>query len=529
MTECDEMFRELDEFVTLGFLNKEQVEILNARRKRVSWSRIEDEFDLSGPTALTHCLVRTARARPWLSGMEGGGDSYLSPADEDLFKDHISSACDEINCVTSHVAMALAYNLAKRRASRARKILIEANSEKLLPHVPEPGPPSRPWLNSVCASIDVRICRGQELELARRLYCDRDVVTEWFLRFSTMFARSPQLLFNMDETYITAKKTLHVLAPQTLQPLVTAMPVVPHMTGAVTISATGQRIRPLIILPKKKTLRSLENFTDSAYFASSTSGWMTKNIFRFFAMIFVSEISFLRLRWPRELRDEPVLLFLDGHPSRWDYQANLLFWLFNIDVLTFPGHCTHLLQMFDISVASPLKTEFKKQMVASGFSKFLESLASSDLTVCKKSTTTETRSAMIDCFISACDKICSRANCRSAFAAAGVSPYCPERVLESQYAMEPPVDGVFPRRSGKANCRWLTSEESLQEMFTEENGRPITIDDLKADIGKICADLQTASLDRGMALSSPPELLINIDDNRLHRLIRISELHAGRS
>ena len=139
MTECDEMFRELDEFVTLGFLNKEQVEILNARRKRVSWSRIEDEFDLSGPTALTHCLVRTARARPWLSGMEGGGDSYLSPADENLFKDHISSACDEINCVASHVAMALAYNLAKRRASRARKILIEANSEKLLPHVPEPG------------------------------------------------------------------------------------------------------------------------------------------------------------------------------------------------------------------------------------------------------------------------------------------------------------------------------------------------------------------------------------------------------
>ena len=55
----------------------------------------------------------------------------------------------------------------------------------------------------------------------------------------------------MDETYVSAKRCLHCLVPQSLQPLVTAMPVVPHMTGAVKINAIGLPVKPLIIIPKK--------------------------------------------------------------------------------------------------------------------------------------------------------------------------------------------------------------------------------------------------------------------------------------
>ena len=99
-------------------------------------------------------------------------------------------------------------------------------------------------------------------------------------------------------------------------------------------------------------MRSLEHFTDSIYRASSRSGWMTKSLFRFFAMWFIAEISH-RAHWPKEIRDEPVLLLCDGHPSRWDFKANLLFCLFNIDGLTYPGHCSHFLQTSDVAVANP--------------------------------------------------------------------------------------------------------------------------------------------------------------------------------
>ena len=466
--EWAEMKKELRELVAEGLLTRVQVDIVCARRKGVSYEDIEHQFDVSGPTALCHCLVRTARGMPWWPGMKGGADEYLCPGDEKRFKEYILAACNEVNCVTAHVALALAFTIAKNRASRARKLLVAIGSEKLVPNVRDAEAPSRSWINSVCRRIQVKICRGQELEVARRLYCDRETVISWFLQFSTMFDRSPLLMFNMDETYMTAKRTVHCLAPTAMRPLVTAMPVVPHMTGVVTVSATGERVKPLIILPRKKTLRSLEVFGNDAYFAGSTAGWMTKAIFRYFAMIFVAEVSFLRTRWPKELQDEPVLLFVDGHPSRWDFRANLLFYLFNIDVVTFPRHCSHLLQMFDVAVANPLKTEFKKLMTSASFENFLENLDVANLSNLQKKSISEVRSNMIDCFISACQTVCSRSNCRSAFAATGVFPYCPARALDNQLVMEPPSDGIFPRRSGKANSKFLTSEESLAAMFQEE-------------------------------------------------------------
>ena len=170
-------------------------------------------------------------------------------------------------------------------------------------------------------------------------------------------------MFNMDETQLSFRKRMKVLCERSQRPLTTALPPLPHMTGAVTINGRGHRIRPLVILPNKKTLRSLEEFDGSMFFASSSSGWMTKVIFRYFAMIFVSELQVIRLRLPPEIRNEPALLFVDGHSSRLDFRANLILWLFNVDCLSFPGHTSHLLQMFDVCVASPLKQEFQKEMM----------------------------------------------------------------------------------------------------------------------------------------------------------------------
>ena len=113
-------------------------------------------------------------------------------------------------------------------------------------------------------------------------------------------------MFNMDETYITAKKKLHCLTTGQ-QSNLTSFPVSPHMTGVVTVHAGGERIRPMIILPNKKTMRGLDFIGSDAFLASSGSGWMTKPLYRYYAMTSVSELSFLRSKWPPELRDETVL------------------------------------------------------------------------------------------------------------------------------------------------------------------------------------------------------------------------------
>ena len=505
MVDIEPLLAELRELAVREVLSREQIEILEARASKKTYEAVQTEFHVSGANALVHCLVRTACARYWSRGMKGGTDSYLAPPDEERFRCFVTSACDEVNYLTSHVALSVALQLNRDRISRARQVLVAIGCDKLTVHLPEPEMPSRSWLNSVCAALDIKICRSQELELARRIFCDRDTITDWFVRFSTLFNRPIELMFNMDETYLTSKRLLHCLTPADRQPLVCSLPVVPHITGVVTVHGGGHRVRPMVIVPKKKTLSTLEAFKDLVYIGSSTTGWMTKHLFRFYALTFVAELSRIRLQLPAHLRDEPVLLFLDGHPSRWDFRANLVFWLMNVDVLTFPGHCSHLLQMFDVAIASSLKSELKKELSEAGFRDFLENLNVADFCVKRKKTAAEMRSLLIESFFTAYEKVVTRKNCRASFRATGVSPYDPTRVLHSQYAVDPPNGAIFPTRTGRANSRWLTSDEALRAMFAEEFGREITPPDLEADIAQIYGELREASFDQGIPPGDTPE------------------------
>ena len=515
---------ELEELANSGFLSKIQVELLRARSESASYETLISRFSLSGPVPVVHGLVRTAAARFWCPGYGGGGDSYLSPADWSRFSELIEGAANELNCVPTDVALSLAQRLRDDRISRARRALLSVDCKRLVSHLPNPQLPSRPWLADLCKELEITICRAQEIELLRRLYCDQETITAWFVRLSVLFDRPLELMFNMDETYVTAKKRLHCLTTSGHMPIMTALPVAPHMTGAVTVHGGGWRMRPLLILPKKKTMRSLEQFERQAYFSSSTTGWMTKNCFRYYAITFVAQLSFLRASWPENLRDESVLLFVDGHSSRYDFVANLIFWLFDVDVVCFPGHSSHLLQMFDVSLASPLKAEYKRELMARQFTGFLESLNAADVSVRRKLTLKELRSNMIESFLMASDKVFTKSNCQKSFEATGIVPYCPERVLFSNLAVEPTIEGVYNRRSGKANGQWLTSDECLMQMFRDENGRDLTEADLKVSLAEICRNLQEAGLDQGLMLGPVPEILIRRQNSTLFQLCRANEL-----
>lgn len=237
---------------------------------------------------------------------------------------------------------------------------------------------------------------------------------------------------------------------------------------------------------------------------------------------FVAELQMIRLRLPPELRHEPVLLFLDGHPSRWDFYANLIFWTFNVDVVTFPGHCSHLLQMFDVCIASPLKIELKKELTASRFSSFLATLRPEDFRTNRKQNAREMRLLLIESFFTAFERVCTHKNCRSSFQETGISPYNPDVVLSSPYTMEPPAEGLFPKRQGPASAKWLTSDESLQEMFRHEFGRDLTPNDLRMNRARVYEDLKNADIKYGRPLSEPPDILV--EQSGIYRLAKVIEL-----
>ena len=61
-------------------------------------------------------------------------------------------------------------------------------------------------------------------------------------------------------------------------------------------------------------------------------------------------------------------------------------------------------------------------------------------------------------------------------------------------------------------------------MFREEFGREITPEDLQADISKIYEEIKNSNLDQGIPLSEAPDLLIEVNQERIYKLCSVGEL-----
>jgi hypothetical protein len=109
----------------------------------------------------------------------------------------------------------------------------------------------------------------------------------------------------------------------------------------------------IIILKELKSLKSLTNYIYLIFFASSSSGWITGDLFLMFPIDFCAQSSVYRLSLPPNLFEEPALLILAGHISRANITGLMIFCLINVDVLILPSPTTHVLQLFDVGIAFP--------------------------------------------------------------------------------------------------------------------------------------------------------------------------------
>lgn len=91
------------------------------------------------------------------------------------------------------------------------------------------------------------------------------------------------------------------------------------------------------------------------FIASQCSGWMTNKLFTAFVVYFVATMSTYRLELPAELQDKTIYLLVDNRPSRCNSTAVEFLANHNIKIITFPGHCTYVMQPYDVGVASTFK------------------------------------------------------------------------------------------------------------------------------------------------------------------------------
>ena len=182
-------------------------------------------------------------------------------------------------------------------------------------------------------------------------------------------------------------------------------------------------------------------------------------------------------------------------------------YLFDVQLVLIPPHTSHLLQPFDVVVASPLKNYFKEELVSQKFNNYIQN----GIDIIKQ-TRRELRDSLIHSFINSLRKSCTIENIQSGFRQAGIVPINAEEPLSSQYSMLPENEAYNRDDLLKDYC--LNSEENLKEIFLRENGRPMTEEDFTVNLKNIVRDIKNASIKDGISLSELPPLY-NDDDSKI--------------
>jgi hypothetical protein len=185
------------------------------------------KYQIKSEHSLIRCFLRSCSGRFWDISYPGGAEPYLSDVDQALFKICVLEHMENLNCITTTNAIALAFTLKDQRVKSAIELLNLMQLPKLIKLIALPEFPSIEWLTPFCKSIKIKICRPQTIEIARRYFCNQAVINEFFDCFSPILMRDPRLIWNADETQLSTTKRFKVLCESGKLPLVTSQAKLP--------------------------------------------------------------------------------------------------------------------------------------------------------------------------------------------------------------------------------------------------------------------------------------------------------------
>ena len=271
------------------------------------------------------------------------------------------------------------------------------------------------------------------------------------------------MVFNMDETFISVKDgKLLVVCPRDSKAAVTTEKVLPggyHMTLISFVCADGSGIQPnTVILPNDNLPREHSELLCRYNCSGSENGWISTAIWESWVEeCFIPEVQARRARFNLP-PNEKALLFADGHASRLSETAVALLTAANIQLVTLPAHCSHILQPLDCGIFNIFKLRlraFKNQ----GFIPLDQGIPAY-------------RRALLFYAIGACHEAFSPITIMKAWATTGLFPWTPNRVLDDE-ARVSNVEFVPPKPSKltavqKISGKVVTSKISEQMRIEKE-------------------------------------------------------------
>ena len=504
----------MEKFLLENFTD-EQKWILNARFQRISYSRICQEWPFSSTDSagtkigLTNqniiaCIRRSSLGYSWRKGMKGGSDPYLCPEDMSSLKMLIFSAARDSSPLDTSLAIEKAFELKKNRYAFALEFIIAVNAESLYSEIEEKlneeKPPVRSWINGVLEELIVSLNTVRYVDILRIISCTPESINQYLdFAFEIIQRFNKYLIFGADETMLFPSiKRKVVLPADVAHEFITSKHTMPHFTAMCTHNLYGEHLANFIILPNLKNLpEELKEFDErgDATFASSKSGWQTRETFLYWTICFINALSIYRRKLPADISQEDALLIMDGHSSRENPFALQLLAKNHIQVLILPSHTSHLLQMFDVAMASPLK-----RMFSDLFNTEAKKLRSGNMT-------SKLRFLAIMAFLTSWNSVCNYKNCQAGAAATATSPCNRDVPLSSRF-----VSPIQERYAEKARVH----KEYLEKTFNISSKlmtNPNELDALNAKLIDNSGPEYCLLQDKEMTHEEVMQLISSIEEN----------------
>jgi hypothetical protein len=103
------------------------------------------------------------------------------------------------------------------------------------------------------------------------------------------------------------------------------MDPVPHKSGIVSISGGGDLLKPIVILKNLQNVGDVSDLETHCLFATSQNGWITKDLWIYYALVFSAQMNEYHLRLPQAIRANKILLVTNGHKGRLSFLAAIFF------------------------------------------------------------------------------------------------------------------------------------------------------------------------------------------------------------
>ena len=206
--------------------------------------------------------------------------------------------------------------------------------------------------------------------------------------------------------------------------------------------------------------------------------------------------------------DMPAVLLLDGHSSRQNYAAMSYLAKYNVIVIVLPSHTTHIIQPFDVAIASSYKAEFKKSMLRNLQKATLTQLSRADAL----------RTASVGAAVEAYHKSATWSNCQSTFRRTGFRPASADEIRRSPFVLEGRRDEAAVT-TYQLSGRVITDSDELAQLLSvqiERGADPMFL--LALDRGPFRFTIKTAPLVSGRLLSAIHPCMIRNRDGSFRRI-----------